>query len=148
MTKVALHELQSVAAALLDSIPQDKKEAVIVALRGDLGAGKTTFVQALALSLGITDTVQSPTYVLMKTYPIAWRPFRTFVHIDAYRLDTPEEFRTLKPETFLSDPSALVCIEWPERVEGMLPSPDVVISLSSEGAGEKERYIELEKNHG
>ena len=142
MRKVALTELQSIALAVLDSLPTKKDGATIVALMGNLGAGKTTFVQALAKALGIEGSVQSPTYVLMKSYPIAWGKFRNFIHIDAYRLETPEEFHTLKPETFLHASENLVCVEWPERVEGELPAPDLVLRFSSENAGEKERYIE------
>jgi len=146
MKKVPLSDLGGIAVSVLESLPQKKDSATIVALQGDLGAGKTTFVQALARELGITDTVQSPTYVLMKLYPISWGQFKQFVHIDAYRLDAKEEFGALQPETFLSDPASLVCIEWPERVEGALPVPDVVLRFSSEGAGAEERYIE--QTHG
>lgn len=115
--------------------------AAIVALRGDLGAGKTTFTQALAQELGITDTVQSPTYVLMKSYPIFFDRFRKLIHIDAYRLDKPEEFAALEPETFLNDPENLVVIEWPERVEGVLPTPDLLLNFTHTDS-EEERYIE------
>ncbi len=146
MKKVALTELPSVAAEVLSNLPVTHEGAVIIALQGDLGAGKTTFVQTLARELGIADTVQSPTYVLMKTYPIAWGGFHTFVHIDAYRLEKPAEFQTLQPETFLNDPHTLVCIEWPERVAGVLPAPHIVVQFSHDGVGEGERYIET--NHG
>lgn len=141
MKKVPLSELQSLAASVLNRLPSKKEGAVVVALQGDVGAGKTTFVQALARELGITATVQSPTYVLMKSYPISWGSFRNFIHIDAYRLNSKNEFSALKPETFLGDPRTLVCIEWPERVTGALPAPDVVLKFSSEGAGEEGRYI-------
>lgn len=120
-----------------------KQSATVLALRGDLGAGKTTFVQQLAKEIGFHGTLQSPTYVLMKSYPISFKRFTTLVHIDAYRLEKSEEFAALKPETFLQDPHALVCIEWPERLEGVLPAPDLTINFSSESATEKERYIEM-----
>lgn len=122
--------------------------AMIVALLGDLGAGKTTFVQALGTALDIQETIQSPTYVLMKSYPISYKQFTKLVHIDAYRLASAQEFATLKPETFLQDPHVLVCVEWPERVEGLLPSPDLTMRFSSEGAGEGERFIEIERPRG
>lgn len=119
-------------------------KATIVALSGDLGAGKTTFVQALAKELGITNTLQSPTYVLMKLYDIPHhKHFTRLIHIDAYRLESAKEFAALRPEQFLEDPHALVCVEWPERIEGALPQPDVTLRFSSENTGEKERYIEL-----
>ncbi len=118
--------------------------ATIIALRGDLGAGKTTFTQALAHELGITDAIQSPTYVLMKSYPIAFDRFNKLVHIDAYRLERPEEFGALKPEVFLKDRGVLMVIEWPERVEGQLPTPDIVLNFSHTDSQE-ERHIEIGK---
>lgn len=119
-------------------------QATIIALRGDLGAGKTTFTQALARELGITDVVQSPTYVLMKSYPINFKQFKNLIHIDAYRLDKPEEFSALKPETFLNNPENLIVIEWPERVEGHLPTPDILLNFSHVGQ-EHEREVNIEK---
>jgi tRNA threonylcarbamoyladenosine biosynthesis protein TsaE len=155
MTRVPLHELPECVRNVTATLALDRQnsKAVIVALRGELGSGKTTFVQALAKQFGITKTVQSPTYVLMKKYQLPAgrnpmgqnRRFKTFIHIDAYRLNSPEEFNTLKPEEFLDDPSALVLVEWPERLEGVLRKPDLVINFSSEGASENERYIEMEK---
>lgn len=120
-----------------------KDTATIVALRGELGAGKTTFTQALARELGIAETLQSPTYVLMKKYQISNNKFQTLIHIDAYRLNSAEEFAALKPEQFLQDPKALVVVEWPEKVAGALPKPDITVNFSSETAGEEERYIEV-----
>lgn len=145
MQKISLGELSAFAQDVLARVSGKQDAATIVALSGDLGAGKTTFTQALARQLGIQESVQSPTYVLMKSYPIAYKDFDTFVHIDAYRLDDPKEFATLKPESFLNNPKALVCIEWPEKVEGMLPKPDLLLKFSSEGALEGERYIEIKR---
>lgn len=145
MEKVPLKDLpyfaRNVLAAL--SLQDTKESATILALHGDLGAGKTTFTQTLAKELGIHEHVQSPTYVLMKKYPIQFNRFTTLVHIDAYRLERPEEFLTLKSEEFLGNPAALVLVEWPEKAEGMLPPADMTVNFSSEGAGEGERYIEL-----
>lgn len=119
------------------------ERATVLALSGELGAGKTTFVQALARELGVRDVVQSPTYVLMKSYPIAFGRFTKLVHIDAFRLESPEQFAALQPEQFLGDPAALVCIEWPERLLGALPKPDITVRLSADGTSSGERYIEV-----
>src|SRR3989344_7563961 len=162
MAKVALSELQGLAQEILMQLPQEKGSAAIVALTGEHGAGKTTFVQALAKELGVEDTVQSPTYVLMKSYDLPRKArvaynstvgglsYTRLIHIDAYRLEKAEEFAALKPETFLNDPKNLVCIEWPERVEGKLPTPDVVLKFSADlpdgkagGATDSERYISI-----
>jgi tRNA threonylcarbamoyladenosine biosynthesis protein TsaE len=130
-----------------------KKAASVVYLNGELGAGKTTFVQELAREYGIEGVVQSPTYVLMRSYDIPGtgrtnfgmpRRYERIVHIDAYRLEKPEEFAALRPEEFLNDPHTLVLVEWPERAEGLLPAPDIVLNFSSSGMGESERIIEME----
>jgi tRNA threonylcarbamoyladenosine biosynthesis protein TsaE len=153
MTHVPLTELPQYVRnvrSMLKLLPS-KNSATVVWLKGDLGAGKTTFVQGLAKEMEIEGDIQSPTYVLMKSYSVpnnrtqfgSIRRFHTLVHIDAYRLKDAAEFAALKPETFLSDPQTLVLIEWPERVEGALPKPDMTISFTSENAQEKERYIEV-----
>lgn len=143
MERIRLEDLSGVIEEVLAKLPPHKASATVIALTGNLGAGKTTFVQALAKKLGITDTVQSPTYVLMKSYPIAYAHFTMFIHIDAYRLETPEEFKTLQPESFLGGMENLVCIEWPEKIAGMLSKPDITIRFSADGATEGERYIEI-----
>lgn len=121
---------------------QDSNRAALITLQGDLGAGKTTFTQALAKKLGVKEAVVSPTYVLMKSYALEGQPFERLVHIDAYRLTDAHEFAALDPASFLMDTGALVVIEWPERIEGALPLADVTLRLSSQDAGDEERYIE------
>ncbi len=148
METVALAGLQTLAKNVLARLPGTQHAATVLALAGNLGAGKTTFTQALAKELGIEEVVQSPTYVLMRRYEIknpAYPQFRSLVHIDAYRLEQPEQFNQLRPETFLRDPNNLICIEWPEKVEGFLPTPDMIIKFSSEGAKEGERFVEVGK---
>jgi tRNA threonylcarbamoyladenosine biosynthesis protein TsaE len=134
--------------SILKLLPPSKR-ATIIALRGGLGSGKTTFVQELARDFGVHGPIQSPTYVLMKSYPLPdnrtgaglKRRFKKIVHIDAYRLNDPQEFSVLKPEEFLSDPEALVLVEWPENLAGVLPEPDVTLTFSADGASPQERYI-------
>jgi tRNA threonylcarbamoyladenosine biosynthesis protein TsaE len=154
MQKVPLEELPYFVRNVLAVVGMEppKQSATLIALRGELGAGKTTFTQTLARELGITETLQSPTYVLMKSYPVSFKNpfpgiegrFDKLVHIDAYRLERAEEFAALKPETFLADPKALVVVEWPEKVKGALPEPDVTVVFSSENASETERFVEMQ----
>lgn len=156
MQKLPLSELPYFVRNVLAVVGMEphKSSATIIALRGDLGAGKTTFTQSLARELGITDTVQSPTYVLMKSYPLSFKNpypgiegrFDTLVHIDAYRLEKPEEFLALKPEQFLGNPKCLVVVEWPERLSGVLPPADITVRFSSEGAAEQERLVEMQSS--
>ena len=140
---VTVETLQHLVREVLTLVPKEGKKAAIVALRGELGAGKTTFMQALARELGILEPVQSPTYVLMKSYPISFERFTTLVHIDAYRLENPEEFAALNPSIFLDDPRALVCIEWPERLGNTLPQPDITLEFSGDGLPPGERQVKV-----
>ncbi len=146
MQKVQLSNLPLLAKNVLAKLTAKKNAAAIIALSGELGAGKTTFVQTLGKELGIAETIQSPTYVLMKSYPISNKKFNKLIHIDAYRLNNAQEFVALKPGQFLNDPKVLVVVEWPERVEGALPEPDIAIGFSSEDAGEGERFVEIKNN--
>lgn len=149
MTRVALYELpyfvRNILAALM--LESHKDTATILALEGNLGAGKTTFVQTLARELGVDEVVQSPTYVLMKGYPLelsgasANKKFTKLVHIDAYRLESPEEFDALRPEEFLNDPQTLVVVEWPDKLGTKLPKPDMTLSFSADDITESERDI-------
>jgi tRNA threonylcarbamoyladenosine biosynthesis protein TsaE len=153
MTRVPLRELTLYARNVLAvlNLRAHKDAATVVALRGELGAGKTTFTQALAAELGIREPIASPTYVLMKAYPIHLPPpalsgagrFTKLVHIDAYRLERPDEFSALYPEQFLRDPHALVVVEWPEKLGAALPPPDLALEFSNQVLPEDERDIEM-----
>ena len=117
--------------------PRPDPAAFRIYLRGELGAGKTTFTQHFARELGIDASVRSPTFALMKVYPINFHNFTRFVHIDAYRLNGAQEFAALAPETFLNDPHAIVCIEWPEQAGDALPKPDLDITLAHSSDGDE-----------
>ena len=144
MEKVLKDDLPALVERVLTRLEkrEDTNQAALVTLTGDLGAGKTTFTQALAKRLGVEEAVVSPTYVLMKSYALKGQPFEKLVHIDAYRLNDAGEFAALNPAAFLLDPAALVVVEWPERITGALPAPDIAIKLSSQDATSEERYIE------
>ncbi len=145
MQKVRLSNLPLFAKEVLARLAP-KDTATVIVLSGELGAGKTTFTQALARELGVAEAVQSPTYVLMKSYQISNNTFNKLMHIDAYRLNSAKEFAALKPEQFLNDPKALVVVEWPEKVGSALPEPDITINFSSENAGDAERFVEIKND--
>jgi tRNA threonylcarbamoyladenosine biosynthesis protein TsaE len=93
----------------------------ILGLSGPLGAGKTTFTQALARALGAEGDPRSPTFSLMRTYQLKNHPtLRRLVHIDAYRLEKPGDFLALNLEEEMSEPGTLVVIEWPENIQAWL----------------------------
>jgi len=99
----------------------------VIALQGDLGAGKTTFVQLLARELGILTRVTSPTFVIMNIYPVHGgdtriRSLRHLCHIDAYRLTTSDELLAIGVGEYIGRSDTVVVIEWAERVRALLPS--------------------------
>ena len=132
-TVASVEELKAVAGELLGLWKQEavKTGAMVVALSGDLGAGKTTFVQQLAQILGITTTVTSPTFVIMKSYDTTDTVFSTLVHIDAYRIEDDSAMGPLKFAELLTQPQTLVCIEWAERISAFLPPRTIKIDLEA-----------------
>ena len=114
------------------------ENATIVALSGDLGAGKTTLTQSISRELGIHENVISPTFVIMKSYKINTGKHEQLIHIDAYRLNSAKELITLGWQEIISDPKNLVLIEWPERVEEIIPKNAQRILLSHKSEDERE----------
>ena len=115
----SLEETAGIAKIFLNSLAVENK-AVAVAFYGNLGAGKTTFIQSLAKEMGIQEPITSPTFVIQKSYP-AKKYFDTLVHIDAYRLDSGEELLKLRFYETLEIPNSIVCVEWPDNVKSALP---------------------------
>ncbi len=103
--------------------------ATVVSLHGDLGAGKTTFVQGSARALGVKESVTSPTFVIQKIYPLQGQVFERLIHIDAYRLKDSHELEILNWSETLRDPANIIFIEWPERVEGAIPKYATLLKL-------------------
>jgi tRNA threonylcarbamoyladenosine biosynthesis protein TsaE len=133
----SVQETEKIAGDFIASLLKrgaKKNGATAVGLLGDLGTGKTTFVQKCGLALGIPDLMQSPTFVIERRYSLKDLPFEKLIHIDAYRIEDPNELRVLHFEDDLSDPKNLIIIEWADRVDPLLPKDSVRIVFSHEGA--------------
>ena len=133
-------EIPRIAQEIIASLKMEDN-ATVVALSGDLGAGKTTLTQAIARELGISENVISPTFVIMKSYPINKGIHANLVHIDAYRLDSHKELERLGWAELIADSKNLILIEWPERVAEIMPEHFRKISLSHKN--DEEREIEF-----
>ena len=140
-----LEELHQIAGEVLTALVPPKG-ATVLALKGDLGAGKTAFVKALAKHVGITQEITSPTFVIMKSYEIPSHAFlKTLVHIDAYRIESDDEMRVLKFGEILSDQSNLVCNEWPEKIQNLIPHHTMVIEFTLNQDGTRDLTYKKEE---
>lgn len=117
--------------------------ARVLGLYGNLGAGKTTFTKKLALALGGTDSVVSPTFILERDYTLSneWG-IETLAHIDAYRFDTAKEGEVLRIHTRLSDPKLLYVIEWPENLGKLMPPHTKIFFEHTGGDTRKVKLID------
>ena len=113
----------------------------VICLQGDLGAGKTTFVQGIAQGWGSRDAVSSPTFIIVNVYRDESQ--KQLFHLDAYRLDSVLEAEELDLNTMLAQGPLL--IEWPERMEGLIPGENLWVSL--EHVDQEEREMRF-SSHG
>lgn len=109
-------ETRELARALATEIPPD----TVLALHGNLGVGKTTFVQGLAQGFGIQDVVTSPTFTIFTLHRPNAAGGRLLVHLDAYRLENETQIDDLMLEDFLTSPWCLA-VEWPDRIAAWIP---------------------------
>lgn len=117
------------------------KPGDVVCLQGDLGAGKTTFVQGIAQGWGSVDDVSSPTFIIVNQYRDAGQ--RHLFHMDAYRLESTPEAEELDLEAMLAEGPLL--IEWPERMERLIPRERLWVQLETMNQEEREMKF---KSHG
>lgn len=130
-----IHELQSTAKEVLKQAANDK----VFLFFGEMGAGKTTFIKAMAEVLGVRSSVSSPTFSLINEYEY---PEGLVYHFDCYRLKTPTEALDFGLEEYLY--SGHYCfIEWPEKIEGLWPERYLSVSIRATDDPEI-REIQLE----
>jgi tRNA threonylcarbamoyladenosine biosynthesis protein TsaE len=148
-TSHSLEETAQIAHGWLASISKKKltNEATVVGLSGHLGAGKTAFTKCIAKEFGIAEDVTSPTFVIMKIYPVDSAknfPWKKLVHIDAYRFERAQELESIDFEKYAADPDNLILIEWPENVKEMVENLEGYSQIHfSAGDGDTERVVEF-----
>lgn len=136
-------ETKKLAKKLASDILADKKSrsgAVVLALVGDLGAGKTTFAQGFAEGLGIKEKITSPSFLIIKSYKLKSKNYKLFYHIDTYRLNSSDELLALGFVDILKDSKNIILIEWADKVRDLLPQDAKVINFQHSKA-EGERII-------
>lgn len=125
--------------ALGQRLAAELRPGQVIALRGDLGAGKTAFTRGLARGLGITDPVTSPTYTIVNEYPQGRIPL---FHFDMYRLTGPDDLFDIGWEDYL-DRGGVCVVEWSENVAEALENP-VTVTIRKVAGREEERIIIVE----
>lgn len=117
---------------------------MVFALRGELGAGKTTFVQGFFKGLGLKKYAASPTFIIMRRHVLPRKKFSNVFHVDAYRLKKADGLRALGFEDVLANPRNIVLVEWAERARGILPKDAVWLEFRH-GRRENERHIMIKR---
>lgn len=110
---------QDLAEKIAKSQPKGN-QALVIGLEGELGSGKTTFVQGLAQGLDIKESITSPTFVILKKQELKGGNWKNFYHIDCYRINKSDDLLDLDFKEIISQ-SNIVVVEWAERVKEILP---------------------------
>ena len=118
-----------------------RKRALIIGLEGDLGGGKTTFLQGLAKGLGIKEKILSPTFIILKRFKVknstphqklrfgTGQEFKNFYHIDCYRIQKPKEILGIGFKEIISNPQNIVAVEWSDKNKKILPKSSIILKL-------------------
>ncbi len=108
---------------------KNNKKAHVLALEGELGGGKTTFLQGFARGIGTREKVLSPTFVILKKFKIKRPNFKFFFHIDCYRIKKPKEVSDLGFKEIIADPRNIVAVEWAKHIKKILPQNTIFIDF-------------------
>ncbi|MBI2626467.1 MAG: tRNA (adenosine(37)-N6)-threonylcarbamoyltransferase complex ATPase subunit type 1 TsaE [Candidatus Nealsonbacteria bacterium] len=116
-------QTQKIGKELAKNILRSKRRriAAVLGIVGDLGGGKTTFLQGFAKGLGIKQKILSPTFVIMKRFKIKDLGFNNFYHLDCYRIQKPREILDLDFKKIISNPKNIVAVEWADRIRKIMP---------------------------
>ena len=127
------------------------KGGEVIGLIGDLGSGKTTFTKGLAEELKVEENITSPTFVILKEYSIlkpmihragVSKGLKKFIHVDAYRVETLKDIKSVGIEDYLGRKDIVMVIEWAEKIKEILPKSTIYIKF--ETLNEKSRKILIE----
>ncbi|MDR0933140.1 MAG: tRNA (adenosine(37)-N6)-threonylcarbamoyltransferase complex ATPase subunit type 1 TsaE [Victivallales bacterium] len=130
------NETENFAAQFAQTLPR----GTVVALDGDLGAGKTVFSRGFARGLGITEPVSSPTYTIVQEYPLPDSKGMLY-HLDLYRIENSISALAFGVDEFLKDLESIALVEWPERISDILPPAVTTVKIRHLTDNEREITI-------
>lgn len=136
-------DTESIASRVVHSLGNSR----VIGLIGELGAGKTVFVKGVAKALGVRALIQSPTFVIMRVYPLTDNAFRTLVHVDCYRLAGSADLTAVGLSDYLDDSSTLTVIEWADKIPELMPSEAVKIHMTAAGPSERRILVVRPEPH-
>lgn len=131
----SLEETEAFAA----SLAKELQPGAVIALFGELGAGKTAFARGFARGLGIKETVSSPTFTIVQEYALAKGNW--LFHLDLYRIAGPDAALAFGIDEYLTDKSAYTLIEWPERISRLLHPETIIVKINHDD--ESSRTLEI-----
>lgn len=144
MISESIRQTKKIAKDLADEILKKKSiRGIVVGLAGELGSGKTTFAQGFAKTLGVKQKIISPTFVLMKHYPLRVTRYAHLYHIDAYRINKPKEIIDLGWKEIINDSQNIILIEWAEKIKKILPKKHFFINFKH--INKNKRWIKTKK---
>jgi len=117
------------------------KGGEIIGLIGNLGAGKTVFSKGIAAGLKIKANITSPTFVIMKVYPVKHGNIKNLCHIDAYRLKSADDLAAIGAKDYFGESDSITIVEWADLVKKILPKRTIYVKITNKS--EKERIINL-----
>ena len=145
--KIIITNSKEETVTLAERFAQTLKSGDFLAFYGDLGSGKTTFIQGLAKGLGIERRIISPTFIIVRTYDqrskIQGQRFKTFYHIDLYRTASKNDLLGLGIDEIIQNPNNIVALEWAEKMGEMLPKRRIDVHM--EYLGDNRRKISIRK---
>ena len=116
--------------------------ALVLALIGDLGSGKTTFARAFAEGLGVKEKIKSPTFIIFRKSKIKNKKFLYFYHFDVYRINSEKEILNLGWKEIISNPENIVLAEWADKIEKILPKNCIKINFKHLKGDKREMEID------
>ncbi|MDD5547909.1 MAG: tRNA (adenosine(37)-N6)-threonylcarbamoyltransferase complex ATPase subunit type 1 TsaE [Candidatus Pacebacteria bacterium] len=142
-------QTQKLAAGLAKKLLKMKsRKAKVVALFGELGAGKTTFTQGFANALGVESRVASPTFIIFRKHEVGECDLHSHMkhifHFDLYRIQKTSEILKLGFKKIINDPNNIVLIEWPEKIKGILPKNTIWVHFEH-GKSLNQRSIKISR---